>query len=62
MAQAYLNLTRATFDAADKAGKGMGLAAAYGKITLAEFEKARPFVNILGGAYKANFDKKLAEA
>ena len=62
MAQAYLNLTRATFDAADKAGKGMGLAAAYGKITLAEFEKARPFVNILGGAYKQNFDKKFAEA
>ena len=40
----------------------MGIAESYGKITLEKFEEARPFVNILGGAYKANFDKKLAEA
>ena len=40
----------------------MGLAQAYGKITMQKFEEARPFVNILGGAYKANFDKKYAEA
>ena len=50
------------YDAAGKSGKGMALAAAYGKITLEKYNEARPFVNILGGAYKANFDKKVAEA
>jgi hypothetical protein len=32
------------------------------KITVAKFEEAKPFVNVLGGAYKVNFDKTYGEA
>lgn len=28
---------------------------------MAKFEEAKPFVNTLGGSYKANFDKTYAE-
>jgi hypothetical protein len=62
MAQAYWNMTQDAFDKASKAGKGMNVAVAYGQLTMQKFNEARPFVNILGGAYKANFDKKIAEA
>ena len=56
-----MNMTLAQYAEAEKAGKGMALAAAYGKITLEKFETAAPFVNQLGGAYKANYDKKVQE-
>ena len=62
MAQAYWNLAKAAYEAADKAGKGMNQAAAYGAICIQKFEEARKFVNIIGGAYKSNFDTKVAEA
>lgn len=62
MAQAYWNLCQTTFDAASAAGKGMGLAQAYGKLTIERFNEASAFANILGGAYKENFDKKCNEA
>ena len=62
LAQAYWNMCQSAFDAASKAGKGMNIAAAYGKICVEKFNEARPFVNVLGGAYKANFDKKVQEA
>lgn len=31
------------------------------KTTVAKFDEAKPFVNVLGGAYKVNFDKTYAE-
>jgi hypothetical protein len=31
------------------------------KLTVEKFEEAKPFVNVLGGAYKANFDKTYGE-
>jgi len=37
----------------------MNLAEGYGKLCIEKFNEAKPFVNILGGAYKANFDKKI---
>lgn len=40
----------------------MNVAQAYGKLCVAKFEEARKFVNVLGGAYKANFDNKVKEA
>jgi len=58
---AYLQLAEAEYKAADKAAKGIGKAAAYLKVTVARFDEAKPFVNALGGSYKANFDKKYSE-
>ena len=40
----------------------MNLAQGYGKLCQEVFDEAKPFVNVLGGAYKQNFDKKYAEA
>jgi len=39
----------------------MGRAVTMCKITAAKYEEAKPFVNLVGGSYKANFDKKYAE-
>ena len=40
----------------------MGKAVTLCKITVAKFDDAKPFVQTLGGAYKAGFDKAYAEA
>lgn len=60
-AMAYFQLAEAEYKAAEKAAKGIGRAATYLKITVAKFDEAKPFVNALGGSYKANFDKKYSE-
>ena len=31
------------------------------KLTVEKFEEAKPFVNVLGGAYKVKFDKTYGE-
>jgi len=31
------------------------------KLTVAKFEEAKPFANVVGGSYKANFDKTYGE-
>lgn len=61
LALAYFNMCQAQFDEASKKGKGMGIAMTQGVVCLESFEAARPFVNQLGGPYKTNFDKKIAE-
>lgn len=40
-----MNMTLSQYAEAEKAGKGMALAAAYGKLTLEKFDQAAPFVN-----------------
>jgi hypothetical protein len=60
-AMAYFQLAEAEYKEADKKAKGIGRAATYLKITVAKFDEAKPFVNALGGSYKANFDKKYIE-
>lgn len=52
----------AQYATANTAGKGMNLAVAYLTVTVEKFNEANPFVQALGGAYKANFDTKFAEA
>jgi hypothetical protein len=39
----------------------MGRAITLLKITSAKYEQAKPYVNLIGGSYKANFEKKVAE-
>lgn len=46
----------------DEKAKECGKTVTMLKIACAKFEKARPFVNILGGQYKTNFEKTLGEA
>lgn len=61
MALSYFNMTQAAYDQAEKAGKGMNIAMGHGKECIAAFESAKSVVNMLGGAYKANYDKKTKE-
>lgn len=44
-------------DKAKECGKAVGMI----RLAVAKFDEAKPFVNTLGGAYKANFDKTYAE-
>lgn len=61
MALAYLQLAESqvafTNDKAKECGKSVTML----KITVAKFDEAKPFVTVLGGAYKANFDKTYGE-
>lgn len=45
----------------DKNSKECGKAVTIAKVALKKFDECVPFVNTLGGQYKQNFDKQLAE-
>jgi hypothetical protein len=60
-AQAYEKLAEGEYKLADEKAKGMGRAVTLLKMTTAQYDQAKPFVNLVGGAYKANFEKKFAE-
>jgi len=61
-AQSYWQLAQSKYTTADAKAKGMGEAVTYLRVAVAKFEEGKGFVSVIGGAYKANFDKKLAEA
>jgi hypothetical protein len=62
MAIAYFMLAEGqvaiTNDKAKECGKSVSML----KIAVTKFDEAKPFVTILGGQYKANFEKQLGEA
>ncbi len=62
MALAYYQLAEAQVAFTNEKAKECGKSAAMLKIAVAKFEEAKPFVTMLGGAYKANFDKTFGEA
>jgi hypothetical protein len=59
-AQAYWHLGNGKFKEADSKGKGMAAAFSYLAEAVRLYGEAQPFANALGGAYKGNFDAKLA--
>lgn len=60
-AMAYLQLADGQIAFVEDKAKECGKAVAMLKVTVAKFDDAKPFVNTLGGAYKANFDKTYNE-
>lgn len=62
MALAYMQLAEGQVAFTNEKAKECGKCVTMLKTTVAKFEEARPFVNALGGAYKANFDKTYGEA
>lgn len=59
---AWLNLGEAQCELTDKESKGCGKAVSMMKICCIEFDKCKPFTNVLGGQYASNFNKVYAEA
>lgn len=62
MAMAYLQLAEGQVAIVDAKSKGCGQCVTMLKQTVIKFDEAKPFVTVVGGAYKANFDKTYAEA
>lgn len=62
MAMAYLQLAEGQVAFVDDKAKECGKCVTMLKMTVAKFDEAKPFVTVLGGAYKANFDKTYGEA
>ena len=61
MAMAYLQLADGQVAFVNEKSKECGKAVAMLKVTVAKFDECKVFVNVLGGAYKANFDKIYGE-
>jgi len=62
MAMAYFMLAEGAVDHTNDKANQCGKAVSMLKIAVLKFNDAEPFVKILGGQYKANFDKQLGEA
>lgn len=61
-ALAFWHMAENSYKTAEDKAKGMGEALGQLRICVIKYEEARPFVNLVGGTYKTNFDKKLGEA
>ena len=59
---AYQYMAEAQVKLVEEKAKGQGRAVTLCKITVAKFDEAKPYVQTLGGAYKATFDKAYTDA